>query len=83
MPRTTIDIDDPVLDDIKALQEREKKSLGALVSELLAEALAARRRRAPEKRIRWKSRAMDALVSLEDKEALWAILDGEKGRRRG
>ena len=36
MPRTTIDIDDPVLDDSKALKEREKKSLGALVSELLA-----------------------------------------------
>lgn len=38
--RTTIDIDDPVLKDLKRLQKRQGKSLGRLVSDLLAQALA-------------------------------------------
>ncbi|KAB2867691.1 MAG: antitoxin, partial [Burkholderiaceae bacterium] len=37
--RTTIDIDDPILKDLKRLQRREGKSLGRLVSDLLAQAL--------------------------------------------
>jgi hypothetical protein len=32
--RTTLDIDDPVLKEIKRLQRREGKSLGRLVSDL-------------------------------------------------
>ncbi|MEZ5727162.1 MAG: hypothetical protein R3E48_03590 [Burkholderiaceae bacterium] len=36
--RTTIDIDDPILKDLKRLQRREGKSLGRLVSDLLAQA---------------------------------------------
>jgi hypothetical protein len=41
--RTTIDIDDPILCEVKAIQEREGRSIGAIVSELPAEALAGRR----------------------------------------
>ena len=37
---TTLDIDDPVLKDLKRLQKRQGKSLGRLVSDLLAQALA-------------------------------------------
>ena len=40
MSRTTIDIADPILADLKRLQTREDKTLGELVTELLAEALA-------------------------------------------
>ena len=36
--RTTLDIDDPVLRELKELQTREGKSLGRLVSDLLARA---------------------------------------------
>jgi predicted nucleic acid-binding protein len=39
MPRTTVDIDAPVLRDLKRLQKQEGKSLGRLVSDLLAQAL--------------------------------------------
>ena len=35
--RTTIDIDDPILVDLRRLQQREGKSLGRLVSDLLTQ----------------------------------------------
>jgi hypothetical protein len=39
--RTTLDIDVPILREVKALHESEGRSMGAIVSELLAEALGA------------------------------------------
>jgi hypothetical protein len=79
MPRTTLDIDAPLLRELKKLQEREGRSLGKIVSQLLAEALA-RRKSAPEPaKLQWVSRPMHALVSLSDKEAVYAVLDrGDK-----
>jgi L-aminopeptidase/D-esterase-like protein len=38
--RTSIDIDVPILREIRAVREREGRSLGAIISELLSEALA-------------------------------------------
>jgi hypothetical protein len=81
MARTTLDIDGPILDEVKALQKREGRSLGRLVSELLAEALAGRRRPPAEPRFEWTSRPMHALVDLEDKDALYAALDEADGKR--
>lgn len=77
MARTTIDIEDPILRDLKALQKREGKSLGKLISELLAEVLNQRQRteRAESPRFRWNEAPMDALVNLEDKDAVWRALD--------
>ncbi len=73
--RTTIDIDDPILKDLKRLQREQGKSLGRLVSDLLAQSLAQQRNAtqssAPE--FRWTSRPMVARVDLADKNA---ILDG-------
>ena len=43
--RTTLDIDDPVLKDLKRLQQRQGKSLGRLASDLLALALTETRKR--------------------------------------
>ena len=42
--KMTIDIDDPILKEIKRLHRREGKSLGRIVSDLLAQALAAGRK---------------------------------------
>lgn len=76
MARTTLDIDTPLLEELKKMQKKEKKSLGALVSHLLAEALAHRsRRRAPRREFRWASRAMGARIDISDKDALYAALD--------
>jgi hypothetical protein len=73
--RTTVDIEAPVLKDLKELQKREGGTLGGLVSRLLAEALARRPRRKPRPGLRWKARAMRARVDLADKDAVYAILD--------
>ena len=76
--RITLDIDDPVLQDLKRLQAREGQSLGRLASDLLAQALSARQRReAASPRSQWYSRAMGARVDLSDREAVWDA----KGRR--
>jgi len=76
MARTTIDIDTPILRDLKRLQKREGKSLGRLVSDLLAEALARLRTESgQEPEFTWRSRPMNALVDIRDKEAVYAILD--------
>jgi hypothetical protein len=73
--RTTLDIDAPILREVKALHEREGRSMGAVVSELLAEALARRRSARARPTFRWTSRDMKSLVDLSDKEAVYAVLD--------
>jgi predicted nucleic acid-binding protein len=35
MSRTTLDIDNPILEEIKRLRDKEKKSMGRIVSDLL------------------------------------------------
>jgi hypothetical protein len=75
--RTTIDIDDPILKDLKRLQRREGKSLGRLVSDLLAQSLASAPRgdrAAPA--LKWVSRPMRARVDLADREAVLDAMDG-------
>jgi len=73
--RTTIDIDDPILREVKAIHEKEGRSMGAVVSELLAEGLANRRPSRTRPPFRWTSKPMKAVVDLADKEAVYAILD--------
>ncbi len=76
MPRTTLNIDGPILRDLKRIQKKEKKSLGRLVSDLLAWAIRARKTTEHEPiPFTWNSRRMDARVNLADKEAIWSILD--------
>jgi hypothetical protein len=76
--RTTVDIDDSILREVKAIHEREGRSMGAVVSELLADALARRRAGRERPAFRWTSRPMKALVDLTDKDALHAALDGDR-----
>src|SRR5262245_46742653 len=74
--RTTLDLDKPVLEGLKALQKKQKRSLSRIASELLADALNARRK--AEKghvTFSWNSSAMRARVDLQDKEAVYKILD--------
>jgi hypothetical protein len=76
--RTTVDIDDPILREVKVILEQEGRSMGAVVSELLADALA-RRRATPERPpFQWNSRPMNALVDLADKDALHGALDADR-----
>jgi hypothetical protein len=73
--RTTIDIESPVLKELKKLQKREGGSLGSLVSRLLAEALAREPRDRARPTFEWTARPMGARVDLADKEAVYAVLD--------
>jgi hypothetical protein len=74
MPRTTIDIDASVLHELKRRQRTERRPLGELASELLAEALAGRA--AEREPLRWAAQPMGARVDIDDKEALRRALEG-------
>jgi hypothetical protein len=58
MSRTTINIDDPILQEIKGLQKKEGRAIGKIVSQLLAEALAQRRTPGTVQQLKWISRPM-------------------------
>lgn len=73
--RTTLDIDAPVLKELKKRQKAEGKSLGRLASELLARAMAESNGAKKPAGFRWISRPMGARVDLADKEALYAAMD--------
>jgi hypothetical protein len=75
MARTTIDIDDPILKEIKAIQKREGRSMGKIVSQLLAEALVKQKASAKIPSFKWISRPMRSLVDLSDKDEVYRILD--------
>ena len=76
MSRTTIDIEDPILDEVKRNAAAEGLSLGKAVSRLLAEALASHQStKSGAPPLRWRAAAMDARVDLADKEALYSALD--------
>jgi hypothetical protein len=74
--RTTLDIDDLILNEVNVLHEREGRSMGAVVSELLAEALARRRSSRAHPPFRWASRDMKPLVDITDKAAVYSALRG-------
>ena len=80
--RTTLDIDDPVLRKLKKLQIKEGKSLGRIVSDLLARALkedvASFTSTAPPV---WVAKPMGPRVNLSDKEAVHSAL-GQRARPR-
>lgn len=75
--RTTIDIDDLILKDLKRLQREQGKSLGRLVSDLLAQSLAQQRnaKRSSTPEFRWISRPMAARVHIADKNAVLDAMD--------
>lgn len=77
--RTTVDIDIPVLKQLKQLQQREGKSLGRIVSDLLALALAQQRkqvRKPPE--FQWTSQEMEARIDLADSDAIYDAMDPKR-----
>jgi len=71
MPRTTLDLDATVMRELRRRQAVEGKTIGALVSELLAAALA----EPPAPAFSWTARPMEARLDLEDKDAVYAALD--------
>jgi plasmid stability protein len=81
MPRTTFDLDATVLADLRNRAATERKSMGQVASELLAGVLS---REAPteSRPLNWVRKDMGAFkIDLEDKEAIWNLLDEEEVER--
>lgn len=77
MARTTLDLDPNVTEALRERAKRTGKSMGQVASEELARAFAGGAMDVPP--FRWISHHMgEPLVDLEDKAAVWAILD-ERG----
>jgi hypothetical protein len=74
MTRTTIDVDPTVLRELKARGKREGKTLGQLVSELLAVRLVDETPAQPGP-LEWYSKPMRARVDLDDAESLRRALE--------
>ena len=82
--RTTVDIDDPILKDLKKIQQKEGKSLGPIISDLLAKAIAERKLpKASARPARWISKAMGARIDLADHEALYAAMEQKSESTKG
>ena len=75
MSRTTVNIDDPILKEIKGLQKKEGRAIGKIISQLLTEALAQRKAPKETPKLEWISRPMHGLVDLSDKDVVYSILD--------
>ena len=75
MARTTVDIDASVLRELKKRQERERKTLGQLISELLAKAMDAEDGGGAAGPLSWVAKDLQPRVDLEDKDAVWSALD--------
>jgi hypothetical protein len=75
MARTTIDIETPVLEEIRKFQKKDGRSISRIISQLLAEALVNKKAKTPSPSLKWTSRPMKALINLSDKDTLYRILD--------
>lgn len=74
MPRTTIDLDQSVIRDLRERAKRDRKSIGQVASELLRQVLTAEP--ADPALFRWTTHSMGMpLIDLEDKDELYRILD--------
>ena len=75
--RTTLDLADPVLKELKQASKEEGGSLGEVASRLLADALSVRARgRKSARRLDWSSQPMRAKIDLADKDVVYRALDG-------
>lgn len=79
--RTTLDIDKPILDELKRRGRAERKSLGRVVSEIVAATLHAdHRRAAAAPPFTWIVKPMGARVDLADHDALLDAMDKSVSR---
>lgn len=81
MPRTTLDLDGSVLEGLRMLSRRRARSMGQVASELLAPALSAADE-AEEGTAAFELRTARLgrpRVDLEDRDALWKVLEERSG----
>jgi hypothetical protein len=76
--RTTLDIEKPVLVNLKELARKRRRSMSCMASDLLAEALSRAETSSPSPVFSWNSKNMGARVEVDDKEAIYELLDIDK-----
>ena len=77
MARTTLDLDPSVAEELRRRAKRERKSMGQVASEVLAQSFA--REPAEPPPFEWITHDMGIpLIDLEDKDALYRIFDEEE-----
>lgn len=76
IPRTTFDLDATVLADLRHRAATEGKSMGQVASELLAIGLHDESTEQPP--LNWVRKDLGLKIDLEDKDAVWRILDAEE-----
>ena len=78
--RTTLDLDLPILKELKAFSKSHSYSLGKAATQLLMEALAMHKTK--KKKVlptfKWNSQPMGAKIDILDKDALYKILDQDE-----
>ena len=80
--RTTVDIDAPLLLDVKRLQKQEGKTQGQVINELLSAGLRGRSAKPlKRRRLNWPAKAMGQRIEIDDREALWALLSEEEAQK--
>lgn len=81
MPRTTLDLDATILEELRHRAGVEGKNMGQLASELLAGCLSEEVPAEPRP-LNWARKDMGPFkIDLEDKEAVWNLLDREELER--
>lgn len=76
MARTTLDLDPTIAHELRRRAKREGKSMGQVASEALAVGFAEVRVERPP--FQWTTHDMGVpLIDLEDKDALYRVLDEE------
>ncbi len=77
MARTTIDLDQSVIRDLRERAKHENKSMGQVASEILRQGLTDEPTDRPA--FRWKTHKMGLpLIDLEDKDELYRVLDEDE-----
>jgi plasmid stability protein len=77
MPRTTLDLDATVLADLRRRAVAQGKSMGQVASEVLAVGLHDEIT-TEQPPLRWARKDLGLKLDLEDKDAVWRILDAEE-----
>lgn len=81
MPRTTLDLDATVLADLRRRAAAEGKSMGQVASEALAGSLGDESP-VEAQPLNWATKDMGRFkIDLEDKDAIWRLLDREELER--
>ena len=74
--RTTITLDNFLLQKVKSISHKEKKTLTKMMGELLALGLKARENKVPgSTRIKWHTQSMGEKFDISDKDLLYQVLD--------